>query len=211
MRKWKEAWSDRFFRNIFFLSAADLAIVLFIFTVFLTYAENREGYHPNDFIIDRFVPLDISIFTFTLTYFSSLLGIIHVLNYPHETLRTMQAYSTLILLRMLTMYLVPLEPPADIIPLKDYFLRYTVYSGRDNLKDLFFSGHTATLFLFYLISQKKFFRIYFLLACMGVGTCVILQHVHYTIDVIAAPFFAWVALAIQKKISGVISKYRNQE
>jgi membrane-associated phospholipid phosphatase len=65
-------------------------------------------------------------------------------------------------------------------------------------KDLFFSGHTATVFLLFLNSQTKLWKNVFLTLTILVGFCVLIQHVHYTVDVIAAPFFGYGAFVIAR-------------
>ena len=104
------------------------------------------------------------------------------------------------LLRMLCLYLLPLEAPESILPLKDTFLQSTFYSGRENLKDLFFSGHTATIFLFAFGFRKKGTKRFFFVGACVVGVLVLVQHVHFSIDVLAAPLFAYVAVRVQKKL-----------
>lgn len=44
------------------------------------------------------------------------------------------------------------------------------------------------------------FRMVFAIGTVLVGACVLLQHVHYTIDVVAAPFFTYAAYRISKKL-----------
>jgi hypothetical protein len=39
-------------------------------------------------------------------------------------------------------------------------------------------------------------RVAYACATVLVGLCVVLQHVHYTVDVVAAPFFAYGAYSI---------------
>ena len=98
------------------------------------------------------------------------------------------------------MYILPLESPASIIPLKDSFLQNSFYSGRENLKDLFFSGHTATVFLFAFAFKKRVLKLFFAIGGTVVGIFVVLQHVHYSIDVIVAPAFAYFSVYLQRKI-----------
>jgi membrane-associated phospholipid phosphatase len=43
-------------------------------------------------------------------------------------------------------------------------------------------------------------KAFFLIAAIVVGVSVLLQHVHYTIDVFVAPFFAYCSFYIVKKI-----------
>ncbi|MFC2136330.1 phosphatase PAP2-related protein, partial [Bacteroidota bacterium] len=65
-------------------------------------------------------------------------------------------------------------------------------TGEIYIKDLFFSGHTSTMFLLFLTAGSKNLRMVFLLLTILVAFCVIIQHVHYSIDVIAAPIGAYI-------------------
>ena len=58
-------------------------------------------------------------------------------------------------------------------------------------KDLFFSGHTSTLFLMFLITQHKKVKATLLTISIIVPILLLVQHVHYTIDILAAPVFAY--------------------
>jgi membrane-associated phospholipid phosphatase len=107
----------------------------------------------------------------------------------------LQAYSLLGVIRMAAMYIIPLNPPPDMIPLNDPFVEY-FGTGRLLTKDLFFSGHTATLFLLFLTVQSKKLKILFLTCTIALGLSVLLQHVHYSIDVLAAPFFTYTCFHI---------------
>jgi membrane-associated phospholipid phosphatase len=69
-------------------------------------------------------------------------------------------------------------------------------TGEILTKDLFFSGHTATLFLLFLIMEKRVIKIIFIASTILVGIAVMLQHVHYVVDVAVAPFFAYTSYKI---------------
>jgi membrane-associated phospholipid phosphatase len=99
------------------------------------------------------------------------------------------------LLRIAAMYLMPLEPPPGIIELRDPFVEF-FGGGRTLTRDLFFSGHTSTMFLLFLVMPGRRLRIAYACFTVIVGLCVVLQHVHYTVDVFAAPFFAYGAYMI---------------
>jgi membrane-associated phospholipid phosphatase len=107
----------------------------------------------------------------------------------------------LTLLRVITCFLCLLDPPTAIIPLSDAFLTHTFYAGNENLKDLFFSGHAATLFLFFFFANNKVLKVLFLLSAIAVSIGVVVQHVHYSYDVIAAPIFAYIAYRVITKFS----------
>ena len=59
--------------------------------------------------------------------------------------------------------------------------------------DLFFSGHTATMFTFYLLARASMPRLRFFWLGLFVfeAAVVLLMKLHYTIDVVAAPFIAY--------------------
>ena len=93
----------------------------------------------------------------------------------------------LLILRMSAIYLFELNPPQGLIVLRDPLTSIT-YGGRGIFitKDLFFSGHTSNLFMVYLCLQKRRDKIFVLLGTITVAVLVLVQHVHYSMDVIGA-------------------------
>ena len=164
-------------------------VILAAYSSFLHYIELRPGTSLMDPILHCFSPHDMTWLTFFLIYVSLTIGIIAL--YRHHTLFAfLHAYSLLIIIRMMAMYLLPLNPPPGMIPLHDpvvaFFGRQTILT-----KDLFFSGHTATIFLLYLSTTNKLLRMSFMFASACIAICLLLQHVHYTEDLFAALFFAY--------------------
>ncbi len=114
------------------------------------------------------------------------------------------------------MYITPLDVPAGAIDLNDPIV-FLVGTGQAVQKDLFFSGHTASLTLLAIIvyNAKKisgqdytfkidsFMKIIFFFFLAIVASSVVLQKAHYTIDVFTAFFFAYGAYSIVKKVYGV--------
>ncbi|MBL0328631.1 MAG: phosphatase PAP2 family protein [Bacteroidetes bacterium] len=200
----KNAWQIYFSRPnkriLFFLTLFFLVLTLTSFVFFLTYNEHRAGYRFDDPILELFHPIAVSEITFFITYFLGIYGLIISFRMPQLFVGLLQAYIIMTLLRMLSLYVIPLEAPSTIIPLKDTFLQSTFYSGRENLKDLFFSGHTATIFLFAFVFRKKKTKLLFFCGATFIGVFLVVQHVHYSIDVLAAPLFAYTAVLIQKKL-----------
>jgi membrane-associated phospholipid phosphatase len=97
------------------------------------------------------------------------------------------------------MYTLPLEAPLTMIALKDPFIEF-FGNGQTLTKDLFFSGHTATSFLLFLAMKNKYIKPIFLAISISMAIFVLMQHVHYTVDVIAAPFFSYGSYMISKSI-----------
>lgn len=199
--KWQAYLKERSNKQILLFTVFSLAIVLFAFLHFLTYNENRSGFVFDDPVLKILTPQDLSGITFLLTYSFALTGIIISLKEPEIFIGLLQAYLILTLLRILSLYLIPLDPPPGIIFLNDKLLQFSFYSGRDNLKDLFFSGHAATIFLFVFIFNDKKLKWMFSIVAILIGFLLMKQHVHYSIDILFAPVFAWFAIILQKRIS----------
>lgn len=200
---WKVFLSVKKNRIEFSLTLILLSISLLSLAVFLQYAELREGVSLNDPVLNLFSPIDFTWFTFALIYLSLVIAIASLINQPLRLIIACQVYVLILAARILSMYLMPLNPPVDIIILNDPFVQL-FGTGKILTKDLFFSGHTATLFLLSIVSPYKKLRFLFLAFTFLVALFVVAQHVHYTIDVAAAPFYVYacykLALLIRNKI-----------
>jgi len=186
---WKTALRETKFRFLLVITVVLLSVILFYYTRFLDYIETRPGAVLDDPILAHFNPTDLTWITFSLIYLSVILALIHLGQNPHQLMIALQSYILLVLARMISMYLLPLDPPVNLIPLEDPFVQSM--SASVLKRDLFFSGHTSILVLLYLCSNNQRLKIFFLATTILVGICVIWQHVHYSIDVIAAPFYAY--------------------
>jgi len=112
-----------------------------------------------------------------------------LLPYPRRLVLGAQAYAVMVLLRMAVMSVTPLEAPTTTIPLRDPLVQI-LGTGEVLTRDLFFSGHTATLALLAFLAPGRRSRRFFVACTALVAVCVLWQHVHYTVDVLVAPFFA---------------------
>jgi membrane-associated phospholipid phosphatase len=97
------------------------------------------------------------------------------------------------------MYVLPLNPPIGTIDLKDPLI-FVIGVGQKITKDLFFSGHTSTVFLIFLSVKNKKMKIIFLIAAILVGLFMMIQKAHYSVDVFVAPFVAFGVYKISEKI-----------
>ena len=192
---WKKFFKNKKSKVELLLTIVLLAVVLISFSQFLLFVEDRTGAILSDPILNLFSPIDLTWLIFALIYLSLLLAIVELVKEPERFLLALQCYGLMVILRLIAMYLMPLEAPSTLLPLNDPFVQLF---GEGNIleKDLFFSGHTATLFLLFLMIKKRNLKIIFLIFTLIVGISVILQHVHYTIDVFVAPFFAYTSYRI---------------
>ena len=192
---WKAELLNKNFRLRAFLTFVFLAIALFWLAKFLPYNEIRPGFTLVDPFLILFKPIDVTWLTFGLIYLALIITLISLSFHPEQMLLALQSYTVMALLRLSTIYFLPLNAPIAIIPLKDPFIEF-FGGGQTLLRDLFFSGHTATMFLFFLTSPSKKLKWIYLACTVLVAGCVLAQHVHYTIDVIAAPVFAYTSYRI---------------
>ena len=192
MLSWKLALQNKIFVQKFVLSFIFLGVVLYFFAWFLNYIEQRQGHVFYDPVLNFLRPRDVSDFIFYTTYGAALIGLCYSFVNPYRTLHICQMYTLLTICRTITLFILPLDPPANIIPLKDSILENTFYShDGGNVKDLFFSGHTATLFLFFFFTKHQTLKWIFFACAIAVAIFVVIQHVHYSYDVIVAPLFAY--------------------
>ncbi len=196
---WKNFLTEKRNKSELVITVLLLAVILTVLANFLNFIEAREGVVLSDPILNLFNPINLTWLIFALIYISIIAGVITLWNNPKRLLFAIQLYILMVVVRMAAMYLLPLEPPAAMIILKDPFVEF-FGTGQTLTKDLFFSGHTATLFILLLVSEKKIIKAVFLINTMLVAIAVLLQHVHYTIDVFAAVFFTYTCYVIIKKI-----------
>jgi len=168
-----------------------LVVCVFSLSRFLIFAESRDGAVLKDPLFDMFSAVELNVPVFILIYGSLLTCIVYLaVNHPSRLIIALQSYSLLVLVRMLMMYVTPLNPPAATIDLQDPLV-FIFGTGSKITKDLFFSGHTSTLFLLFLVTANRKLKYVFLVNTFLVGLSVILQKAHYSIDVFVAPFIAY--------------------
>lgn len=208
-KTWREKLSDPTFRFLFMLSFIILVFILYWMAKFLVYNEARPGFSFTDPFLSLFTPIKVTWVTFALIYFAVITALISLSFYPDKLMLALQSYTLVILFRLITIYFLPLNPPDSIIPLRDPVVEL-FGNGKTLLKDLFFSGHTATMFIFFLTAQNKKLKIIFLVSTVLVGACVLIQHVHYTIDVVIAPFVTYASYRIALLIDDKIKKSEDE-
>jgi hypothetical protein len=188
-------WKQRGFQVQVAATLLLAVLTLSLLARFLNVVELRPGVVLDDPVLSLFQAQDVTWLIFSLIYVGLIAGLIVLSRTPRRLLVALQAYAMFILVRIAVMYVVPLDPPPGMISLKDPFVEY-FGTGKVLTRDLFFSGHTGTLFLLGLSVPSKRIKIAFFSCALLVGLSVLCQHVHYTIDVLAAPAFAYASYRI---------------
>ena len=161
---------------------------------FYHFIQARPGQPLADPLLALLPVHDVSTPTFALIYGGIAATLVYLLPRPQLLLRAFWAYYFLQLLRMGTLWLLPLEPPTMLVVLHDPVMdRIFEVTTQPIVRDLFFSGHTATMMLLVLAGRGTAWRWALGLMTAAVGVLVLVQRVHYSYDVLAAPLFAWSA------------------
>ena len=202
---WREAWADRGWRLSLLIGVVLALPVVWMLPYFFGIIEEKPGALLSDPLLAMIGPADVSALTFGVLYSLVIGGIIGLMRDPYRFAQMLHAYVLLLVFRMITIYTVTLEPPLTIIPLIDPITQVFYPAEEPFLKDLFFSGHTSTSVLFAIAVGRSMLRKMIGLGAFAVGFLVLFQHVHYTIDVLVAPFFAtvaWLAAGSMIKLLG---------
>jgi PAP2 superfamily C-terminal len=199
---WSEAWQERRFRNKTIIALLLIAIILTLLPTFFAFIEKREGMVLQDYVLDAIPAMDVSIPTFIIIWSVVLLVFYRIYQNPRLFLLIAYGFILMCLARILTISLLPLNPPTGIISLQDPIANIA-YGGNGIFitKDLFYSGHTGNMFLFFLCLEAKWDKIIALTASFLIGLLVLIQHIHYSIDVFAAFIFTYFIYLGAKKIA----------
>lgn len=198
---WGEAWQNKLFRTKLLTGVSMFIALVFYLPSFFAMIEKREGIVLHDWLLHYIPAQDFSVPIFIIIWSASVLVIIRGIQQPIFFLTVLLSLVLLLLTRMATIYFVVLDPPVGLIKLRDPLTSLT-YGGRGIFitKDLFFSGHTSNLFMFYLCLEKRRDKLFLLLGTITVAILVLAQHVHYSMDVIAAFIITYFLVKIIKKV-----------
>jgi len=198
---WKMAVKADRFKVKLIIVLLIFAAILVVFPFFFQHIEQREGRVLQDFIVDQIKPVDVSIPIFICIWGITAIMIYRCVRNPMLLLVGLYSFIVLTLLRMITITLVPLNPPAGLIPLVDPLSNFFYGKTQFVTKDLFFSGHTSSQFLFFLCLHKRSDKILAFLSTCIVASLVLVQHVHYTIDVLAAIPLTYLCFLVGRRIA----------
>jgi len=200
---WKETLSSGNFKWYFIATVIFSLVLAYFAPRVLEWNEFRKGFSFDDPLLTTFSPVDLTWFTFIALYGGVFITFHYFSDKPVRFMMGFQAYFFLLSSRLIAMTFLPLKAPETLIPLYDPFIS-SLSSGIVLKHDLFFSGHfSVAVLLSFVVADKV--RKYILLFLAGImAVFILLQHVHYTIDIFVAPFFSFaiwrMIVAFNKKI-----------
>ncbi len=167
-----------------------MLIITFMLPPFFNLIQKRNGPVLNDWVLAAIPPHNVSVAIFAVIWGMGFYALYRAMEKPTIYITYLWTFIFITILRVLAISLIPLNPPPGLIVLTDPLT--AVFYGRSTItKDLFFSGHTSILFLLILCLEKKSDKILATVATIIVACLLLVQHVHYTIDVIAAPIIIY--------------------
>ena len=192
---WKNNWQSTDYRRKLISGLIIISLILISMPFFYQAIEQRNGIKFKDYLLQWLPAYDLSLFIFVTIWSMALLSFHRFKQDPQIFLTFLWSFILINLSRFVSIGLVPLNAPDSFMsihdPISNYFYGPTLIT-----KDLFFSGHTAAMFLMFLCLKKRSDKILTSIATIVIGLAVLVQHVHYTIDVLMAPiitYFLWIA------------------
>jgi len=199
--RWRAAFSDYSFTIKLVTTIAIFAIGALQFPTYFYHIQKREGQILNDYILNYLPAHDVSTPIFAIIYGLLIYMLFRILRNPNLFLLFGLTFVIETVFRMTTIYLFPLNHPQNLVILHDTFAELLIYGNNEPItKDLFFSGHTATMVMIWLFVEKPLEKFIAAIATFLLASLLLIQHVHYSVDVLGAFFFTYLSYLIAKQI-----------
>ena len=170
------------------------SIIIFAIIIYLPYffrgIEQRQGVVLHDWLLAQVPPHNVSVAIFVIIWGMGLLILYRAVYKPSIYLVYSWSLIFVCIARMISISIVALNPPVGLIPLTDP-LTGVFYGQAIITKDLFFSGHITTVMLIFLCLEKKTDKIIAFFSIIAIAILLVIQHIHYTIDILAAPVITY--------------------
>ena len=197
---WKTEWAKPAFRIQCVVCIAILSSFALGIGYFFDYIEARNGTELHDYVLELLTPHNLSWTIFFFLYLAVFLGIGANRANPRVILLAFETYCLVTLIRVASIYCIPLEPPVGYVPLKEPFVSLFTDDGRIISRDLFFSGHVSTVMSIFLAVPQRRLKIVLGAFVPVVATLLLIQHVHYTVDVLVAIPATWICSFVCRKV-----------
>ncbi|HUC88905.1 MAG TPA: phosphatase PAP2-related protein [Candidatus Paceibacterota bacterium] len=153
-----------------------------------SYATERASNSVTDIILSNIPVFDLDgIFVYGSVIFFIFITLV-CFYHPQRLPFTVKSIALFVIIRSIFISLTHIGP----FPIHSFIDPNNLISKFTFGGDLFFSGHTGLPFLMALIFwEDKFFRYLFIATSVMFGIVVLMAHLHYSIDVLAAFFITY--------------------
>jgi hypothetical protein len=160
------------------------------------YATEKVSSSVTDIVLDNIPVFDVDMVFIYGPWALWLIVTGLLLREPKKIPFTLKSIALFVFIRSIFITLTHIGPFPDAITVNyasELVKRFT-FGG-----DLFFSAHTGLPFLMALIfSENRYLKWFFILLAIFFGVIVLLGHLHYSIDVLAAFFITYSIYAMAK-------------
>ena len=200
-KNWKQTWGSSLQRTQLIVGSILMVLISCMLPAFFNLIQKRTGPVLDDWVLAAIPARNVSWEIFTVIWGMGFYSLWRGIEKPTIYINYLWTFIFVTILRVLAISLIPLDPPKGLIVLTDPLTG--VFYGQSTItKDLFFSGHTSILFLTILCLEKKNDKIIASIATLIVACLLLVQHVHYTIDIIAAPIIIYPVFRFVKYLLG---------
>lgn len=167
----------------------------------LDYSERPDTNHVGDIVLDNIPAVDLNFIIIEVALITIVLGTLFVVfAKPRHVLFSLKAVALFIIIRAFFISLTHVGiHPDTVVPGLGFFDAIYLYLNFQT--GFFFSGHTGLTFLMALIFwDDPRVRAAFLTLSFVFAVAVLFAHIHYSIDVLAAPFMTYGIFNIARRL-----------
>lgn len=189
-----------------FLSVLTGALFLLLALLVQSYANNYVDFVAStpvgDILLDNLPTVNVGFFVVQGVLIFTLIVIFLLLAFPKYIPFALKTLALFIIIRSFFVSLTHLGVNPNQLILNPESIGFGIYNFFYSVKtDFFFSGHTGVPFLLALVFWKeKFWRYFFFAVSFIFGASMLLAHMHYSIDVFAAPFITYGIFTLAKHL-----------
>ena len=192
LQRHKNIWTKEV--GISFLwSLVLFGLALFVQGIVDNYVMSFKGQPVNDIILSNIPSFDVDGFIIISVLSLTFIAIFLFIFKPKYINFGVKSIALFVIVRAFFICLTHLGVNPHEVVFDPNNFGYSLYNFLYNThNDFFFSGHTGMPFLLALIFwPEKDWRIIFFITSFIFGVSVLLGHIHYSIDVFAAPFITY--------------------
>lgn len=180
-------FKDKNFLISFVTSSVLLTLSFFVNFYAMAYASERASNAVTDIILSNIRVYDVNFIFVQGSIILWTVILLICLWHPQKTPFIFENIALFVLIRAIFISLTHIGPYPTQLVINSTLLHLFTSTG-----DLFFSGHTGLPFLMALVFWDDIFlRLLFIGASFVFGLAVLLGHLHYSIDVLAAFFITY--------------------